>query len=116
METLRCVGRADLTLTGSFADMILFPSAGAARTNLKADVFVLTNPGQLHFYDDESLSGLMSQQQQKRKPSLPAIELSAVIPTTDPAMTVAKLVKSPPGENSSGILSEVLLSLKEKNT
>ena len=108
METLRCVGRADLTLTGSFADMILFPSIGSTRTNLKADVFVLTNPGQLHFYDDESLSAMVSQQWQEKKQSFAAIEFPAVIPTTDPALTVAKLIKLPVGENSSKILSEVL--------
>ena len=45
METVRCVGRVDLTLTGSFADMILLPTAGATGSNHKADLFVLTNPG-----------------------------------------------------------------------
>lgn len=112
MESLRCVGRADITLTGSFADMILFPSAGTTRTNHKADVFVLTNPGQLHFYDDDSLSALISQHQQERKQSFAAITFPAVIPTNDPAMTVAKLMKLPSGEKSLKMLSEVLLYCK----
>ncbi|KAK4841151.1 hypothetical protein QYF36_027229 [Acer negundo] len=46
-----------LTLTGSFADMILLPNAGANGT-YKAGTFVLSSleSGQLHLYDDASLS------------------------------------------------------------
>ncbi|GJV89318.1 synaptobrevin, WD40/YVTN repeat-like-containing domain protein [Tanacetum coccineum] len=44
METLRCVGRAELTLSGSFADMRLLPST---RNNHGADLLVLTSPGHL---------------------------------------------------------------------
>ncbi|XP_060674282.1 uncharacterized protein LOC107430890 isoform X2 [Ziziphus jujuba] len=112
LESLRCVGRADITLTGSFADMILFPSDGTTRTNHKADVFVLTNPGQLHFYDDDSLSALISQQKQEKKQSFAAMEFPAVIPTNDPAMTVAKLMKLPAAENSLKILSELTSVMK----
>ena len=49
METFRCVGRTDLTLSGSFADMVLVPSAGATGSNKKANVFVLTSPGDYIF-------------------------------------------------------------------
>lgn len=106
VETLRCAGRVELTLVGSFADMILLPTAGATGINQNASLFVLTNPGQLHFYDDASLSALISQQE--RKSSLSAVEFPAAVPTSDPYMTVAKLSFLHTGGNSSKALSEVL--------
>lgn len=103
METLKCVGRADLTLSGSFADMILLPSDMAA--GHKADIFVLTNPGQLQFYDDATLSSLRSQQDEK--PFSPAMEFPGVIPMTGSSLTVAKIFDLTAGENSLKTLSEV---------
>ncbi|BBH06284.1 transducin family protein / WD-40 repeat family protein [Prunus dulcis] len=105
MGNLRCVGRTDLTLTGSFADMILLPSSGTTGGNHKADVFVLTNPGQLHFYDEASLSALVSQKE--RNLSISGLEFPVVIPTTNPTMTVAKLIRVPTGENLLKALSEI---------
>lgn len=101
-ENLRCTGRIDLTLTGSFADMILLPSVGAGG-NLSADLLLLTNPGQLHFYDDSYLSTLMSQH--KRKLSVPALEFPTVIPGRNPLLTSARLYKLP--ECSSKDLSKI---------
>ena len=106
METVRCVGRVDLSLTGSFADMILLPTAGATGGNHKSDLFVLTNPGQLHLYDDTILSTLLSEQE--RKQFACPVEFPMVIPTADPSMTVAKFSVLPTGGNSSKGLSEVL--------
>ncbi|KAK9289677.1 hypothetical protein L1049_007835 [Liquidambar formosana] len=108
METLRCVGRADLTLNGSFADMILLPIAGATAKSHDVALFVLTNPGQLHFYDDASLSVLISQKE--KKPSISALGFPTVIPTADPYMTVAKL--SLLDGNSSKSLSEMASVMK----
>lgn len=106
METVRCISRADLTLSGSFADLILLPSPGALGLNHKDDLFVLTNPGQLHFYDNDSLSALTSQE--KRTPSVSALEFPVLIPMADPSLTVAKLIKLPNASNSSKILVEVM--------
>ncbi|GLT66184.1 hypothetical protein SLA2020_385670 [Shorea laevis] len=104
METLRCVGRVDLTLVGSFADMILLPSAGATGSNHRADLFVLTSPGQLHLYDGANLSNWLTQQE--RKPSVCPADFPMVIPTSEPLMTVAKLCVLPSGGNSSKGVSE----------
>ncbi|KAF8396949.1 hypothetical protein HHK36_018585 [Tetracentron sinense] len=104
IETLRCVSRAELTLNGSFADMILVPTAGAVENNHTAALFVLTNPGQVQIYDDASLSALTSQQE--KKPSVHAVQFPLVIPTVDPYMTVAKLSLVPAGGKSSKALSE----------
>ncbi|KAL5740380.1 hypothetical protein ACOSQ2_029560 [Xanthoceras sorbifolium] len=99
MESLRCVARVDLTLTGSFADMILLPSAGATGGIHKTGIFVLSSPGQLHLYDDASLSAVLSQQE--KKPSVCAVEYPGVIPIADPVMTVAKFSVLPARAKSS---------------
>ncbi|KAF8397271.1 hypothetical protein HHK36_016182 [Tetracentron sinense] len=104
IETLRSVSRVDLTLNGSFADMILVPTAGAMENNHTAALFVLTNPGQMHIYDDASLSALTSQQE--KKPSVHSVQFPVVIPTGDPCMTVAKLSLVLAGGNLSKTLSE----------
>ncbi|KAJ4837684.1 hypothetical protein Tsubulata_013493 [Turnera subulata] len=105
LETLRCTGRLDLTLTGSFADMILLPSAGATGVNHRAALSVLTNPGQLHLYDGSSL--LASSSQRETKSVVHAIEFPPTVATANPPMTAAKLITFPSGSNSSKILSKI---------
>lgn len=112
METLRFVSRVDITLTGSFADMILLSSGGATGGNHRADLFVLTSPGQLHLYDNASLSTLLSQQE--KKPSVCPVEFPGVIPISDPIMTAAEFMVLPFGGHSSKGLSEVLISFMLK--
>ncbi|KAH1039946.1 hypothetical protein J1N35_041689 [Gossypium stocksii] len=114
METVRCVGRADLTLTGSFADMTLLPTAGATGGNHKADLFVLTNPGQLHLYDGTNLSTLLSEKE--RKQFAHPVEFPMVIPTADPSMTVGKFSALPAGGISSKCLSELASITKPCST
>lgn len=89
IESLRCVGRVDLTLNGSFADMILVPNAGATRQCETSSLFVLSNPGQLHFYDDSCLCSLMDHPEKKH--SIPGVQYLEVVPTLEPFMTSAKL-------------------------
>ncbi|XP_044473048.1 uncharacterized protein LOC123201555 isoform X2 [Mangifera indica] len=103
MEALTCVGRMDLTLSGSFADMILLPTLGAKGGSHKAELFVLTSPGQLHLYDDAGLSTALSHQE--KKPSVSAVEYPGVIPTVDPIMTAAKFIALMTGDNSSKVAS-----------
>ncbi|KAM7467960.1 hypothetical protein LguiB_015522 [Lonicera macranthoides] len=110
MDTLRCVGRVDLTLAGSFADMILSPCASAISSNSDASVLVLTNPGRLHFFDHASLSALSSESE--RKVSISSVEYPVVIPSTDPIMTVAKLSIFTTVENSSKDLVEIVTRMK----
>ncbi|XP_024443425.2 uncharacterized protein LOC7466079 isoform X2 [Populus trichocarpa] len=105
METVTCVGRMDITLAGSFADMILLPSSGPTEGNPKAAVSVLANPGQLHLFDDASLSALPSRQ--KHKASVLTMGFPMVVPTVDPPITVAKFITLPSGGNSSKMFSEV---------
>ncbi|KAJ4977644.1 hypothetical protein NE237_008424 [Protea cynaroides] len=110
IQTLRCLSRVDLSLNGSFADMILIPHAGATEKNYTAALFILANPGQLHVYDDSCLSALTSQQE--KKPSISPVQFPSVIPTNDPSMTVAKLCFLPGSTNSSKVLSKMASALK----
>lgn len=101
----------DLTLNGSFSDVVLLPSAGVEHR--KEDfLFMLTNPGQLQVYDNASLSAVMSQQ--SRKTSAPAVQYPMVIPTVEPNMTVAKLGLVFRDGEFSRELPEVLLSCYNK--
>ncbi|KAH1199344.1 Syntaxin-binding protein 5 [Glycine max] len=93
MESVKCTNRADLTLNGSFADLILLPSPGTMGLSSKDELFVLTNPGQLHLYDNDSLSTLTSQP--KRTPSVSAVEFPVLVPIADPCLTVAILIRLP---------------------
>lgn len=104
-ETLKCIGRLDLILASPFADMILLPSVGPVGGSDKASLFVLTNPGQLHLYDDASISSLPSQRE--RKTAMFAMAYPAVVPVVDPIMTLAKFVALPSGGSSSRLLYEV---------
>ncbi|KAK4418926.1 Syntaxin-binding protein 5-like [Sesamum alatum] len=89
IEAVRCIGRVDLTLTGSFADMILIPSAGTTGSDANVSLFVLSNPGRIHIYDRGSLSS--SDLQSREELPISAISFPAGIPTVDPLMTVAEL-------------------------
>lgn len=86
---MRCIGRMDLTLTGSFADMILIPSASTTGSDANASLFVLSNPGRIHIYDRGSLSS--SDLQPRKELPVSAVNFPATIPTVDPLMTVAEL-------------------------
>lgn len=104
MEDLRCVGRVDLTLNGSFADMIILPPAGT-RKNHSFSLLVLTNPGQLHFFDDAQFSTSVCQQEKRM--SVAAVEFPMVVPTANQYLTAAKLSILPSDGNSCNALSKV---------
>lgn len=89
IENLKCVGRLDLTVNGSFADMILLPKSGVPGSSGSTSLFVLTNPGQLHVYEDACLSALMSEHE--KRSHVPAVQYPVVMPTVEPYMTVGKL-------------------------
>ncbi|XP_060202393.1 uncharacterized protein LOC132630812 isoform X1 [Lycium barbarum] len=104
METLKCVGRVDLTLSGSFADTILLPTTGATSTDEKAALFVLMSPGQLNLFDCSTLSDLVSKEE--KKVSLSAKDFPVELPTVDPSMTVTKLTQLHSDGNTGELLQE----------
>lgn len=96
IDSLRCISRVDLQLTGSFADIILIPNVGSIENNSTAALFVLTNPGQLSVYDGAILPILKPEE---GKVSAEA-KFPVVVPTIDPYITVTKLCLLPMGGSS----------------
>ncbi|KAE8650981.1 uncharacterized protein LOC101217343 [Cucumis sativus] len=115
LEVLRCVGRTELKLHGSFADMILLSSPGSAGDDPKVDLFVLTNPGKLHFYEKTTLSAIIGKSKTDSKLPVSPLEFPAMIPAAEPPMTTSKFIKLPIGGFSTKILSE-LASMKLSST
>ncbi|KAK6929486.1 WD40 repeat, partial [Dillenia turbinata] len=105
LENVKCSGRVDITLHGSFADMILVPTAGSADSSDGSFPFVLTNPGQLHVYDTW-LSA--SKSQHERKLPTPVLEYPTIVPTVEPFITVGKLYSVYADGESSKLLSEIV--------
>ncbi|KAL0003360.1 hypothetical protein SO802_017141 [Lithocarpus litseifolius] len=110
IESLKCIGRVDLTLNG-FADMVLLPSSGTTESNgTGMSLVVLTNPGKLNVYNDIYLSASISQKE--KKPSVTAVEHPMFIPTLDPYMTVAKLCLVYRDGKFSKVVSEIVSAAK----
>ncbi|XP_048231626.1 uncharacterized protein LOC8265361 isoform X2 [Ricinus communis] len=86
IENVKCIGRVDLTLNGTFSDIVLLQSDGVSKNK---GTLILTNPGQLHFYNDASFASLSSQQQEQNY--VPSMQYPMVIPIVEPYMTVGKL-------------------------
>ncbi|XP_071716713.1 uncharacterized protein [Rutidosis leptorrhynchoides] len=108
METLRCVGRAELSLNGSFADMSLLPRT--LNNHGGADLLVLTSPGHLQLFSHDSLSALISERE--KRITLSSRECPVVIPTLHPLMCSAKLISLVANENTSKFLLEIATSMK----
>ncbi|GMH30553.1 hypothetical protein Nepgr_032396 [Nepenthes gracilis] len=112
-EALKNVARVDLTLQGSFADMILLqnsdPMDGAQTTSL----LILTSPGQLQFYDYSCILGLISQQEE---PSPFPVQYSSVLPTTEPSLTAGRLCPVYADTKSSIALAEMAEAAKLQST
>lgn len=107
IESLKCTGRLDIALNGSFSDMVLLSSDCHAEGACNM-LFVLTNPGHLDLYDNNYLTSLMSQQQ--KKASAPTMQYPIVIPTLEPHMTTARLDVVCQDVKSFKALSEVMFS------
>ncbi|CAN0838044.1 Syntaxin-binding protein 5-like [Linum grandiflorum] len=104
---LKCIGRTDITLNGSFADMVLLTRGATVEAS---GILVLTNPGQLHFYDSTCLSFLMSKEE--KNSTVSPMEYPMVIPTVEPNMTCGKLDLVCKDGNLSKVLSEKISSAK----
>ncbi|KAL2456266.1 transducin family protein/WD-40 repeat family protein [Forsythia ovata] len=89
LVNLKCVDRVDLALHGSFADVIAISDPYEADSSDSTSLFILTNPGQLHFYDYTSLSTFKSGLEKNH--SVHAVQYHAIIPTVEPYMTLGKL-------------------------
>ncbi|KAJ3682833.1 hypothetical protein LUZ60_013060 [Juncus effusus] len=84
LDSLKLLSRVDLTLNGSFADMILIPDPVSPEKTPTSALFVLTNPGQLNIYDC-ALFGT-----KKEENCIQAEKFPVLVPTVDPNITVTK--------------------------
>ncbi|KAM0887411.1 hypothetical protein ACQ4PT_029066 [Festuca glaucescens] len=89
LESVRCASRGDLKLDGSFADMILIPDTGVPDKIRASALFVLTNPGQLNFYDGSALFSGRKSEEVYAQPE--ARKFPVAVPTIDPNITVTDL-------------------------
>ncbi|KVI04855.1 Synaptobrevin [Cynara cardunculus var. scolymus] len=103
LEALKSIKRSDLTLNGPYADIVLVPGVGASESSYTT-LFVLTSPGQLHVYDDDCLSGLISAPE---KHAVNAVQCSVTLPTVEPYMTITKLCSIQKDGNLQRVLKEV---------
>ncbi|PWA39073.1 transducin family protein / WD-40 repeat family protein [Artemisia annua] len=108
LETLKCVKRLDLTLNG-YADIELIPNVGTTESSFST-LFVLTNPGQLHVYNNDFLSGLISAPDMKH--AVNSVQCPVTLPTAEPYMTVAKLCLVDKDEGLQTILKKTVLASK----
>ncbi|KAJ8552924.1 hypothetical protein K7X08_020317 [Anisodus acutangulus] len=108
IEALKCVGRVDLGLDGSFADAIVVSNANETGIDDASSLFVLSNPGQLHFYDKTSLSALKSNPEKKHADF--AAKYPTVVPTLEPRITVSNLYLVDRKWNSSSTPSEEVMN------
>lgn len=79
----------DLKLDGSFADMILIPDTGVPDKIRTSALFILTNPGQLNFYDGGALFSARKSEEEYAQPE--AQKFPVVVPTIDPSITVTNM-------------------------
>ncbi|GFP97651.1 hypothetical protein PHJA_001909200, partial [Phtheirospermum japonicum] len=113
LSKLKCVDRVDLALHGSFADLITISNSYKTDNNNTTSLFVLTNPGQLHFYQYASLSILKSETQNNQ--SVHALQYQSVIPTVEPYMTVGKLYMMSSETSVFNALSETVSHAKQQS-
>ncbi|KAK4797849.1 hypothetical protein SAY86_030175 [Trapa natans] len=109
IQNVKCVGRTDITLNGSFADMVLVPPTDETEGVNSSSPIILTNPGQLHFYDEACLSALS---RQERRDTVSPLPYEMVIPTVEPQMTVSKLSSVPKDEMFLESLLELIQAAK----
>ncbi|CAA0811101.1 transducin family protein / WD-40 repeat family protein [Striga hermonthica] len=105
LAKLKCIERFDLALHGSFADVITISNPYKMDNDHMMSFFVLTNPGQLHFYQYSYLSILKSNRRINH--SVHALQYYSVIPTAEPYMTLGKLYTNTEGNILSTLLETV---------
>lgn len=111
LARLKCIDRVDLTLHGSFADVLVVSHSYKADNSIGTSLFVLTNPGQLHFYEYASLSMLKSERGKNH--SVHESQYISVISAVEPYMTLGKLYMLGTERNILGALSKTVSPTKQ---
>ncbi|KMT18191.1 hypothetical protein BVRB_2g023630 isoform B [Beta vulgaris subsp. vulgaris] len=88
-DALKNVVRTNVTLQGSFADMILLQDYSVLDDTRTTSLFLLTSPGQLQYYDNSCLLGLHSGSD--KSCTIP-LHYRSVVPTAEPYLTVGRFI------------------------
>ncbi|KAL2945079.1 Syntaxin-binding protein 5 [Bienertia sinuspersici] len=112
-DALKNVVRANVTLQGSFADMILLQSFSVAEDTGNTSLILLTSPGQLQYYDSPCLSGLISDQD--KSCTIPLLYRS-VVPTSEPYLTVGRFISVLGNKKCFAALSEMASTVELQET
>ncbi|KAL9226707.1 hypothetical protein vseg_002487 [Gypsophila vaccaria] len=112
-DALKSITRTNITLEGSFADMILLPNFDVVENTSTTSLFLLSSPGQLQFYDGPYVSELISHQE---KSSTVPVKYRSTIPTTEPYLTVGKFISVHKNSQQSILLSEMASATELKRT
>lgn len=112
-EALENVRRENITLQGSFTDMILLHSYSVLENEEAPSLFILSSPGQLQFYDSSCLSRLNSHQDETC--AIPTHYRSAV-PTTEPYLTAGRLISVHGNTKCSVAISKMASAAKSQGT
>ncbi|KAK4403399.1 Syntaxin-binding protein 5 [Sesamum angolense] len=113
LAKLKCIERVDLRLHGSFSDVLVISNPYKGQNKMTTSVFVLTNPGLLHFYEYASLSTLKPERGKNH--SVHAFQYHSVIPTVEPYMTVGELFMISSERNNFYALSETVAPAKQQS-
>ncbi|XP_011084899.1 uncharacterized protein LOC105167041 [Sesamum indicum] len=113
LAKLKCIEHVDLRLHGSFSDVLVISNSYKAQNKMATSIFVLTNPGLLHFYEYASLSTLKPERGKNH--SVHAFEYHSVIPTVEPYMTVGELFMMSSERNNFYALSETVAPAKQQS-
>ncbi|XP_021769200.1 uncharacterized protein LOC110733455 isoform X2 [Chenopodium quinoa] len=103
-DALKNVVRANVTLQGSFADMILIQNYSVVEHTGTTSFFLLTSPGQLQYYDSHCLLELLSDQ---HKTCTTPFNYRSVVPTSEPYLTVGRFISVLGNTKCSEALSEM---------
>lgn len=110
---MKIVIRGNVTLQGSFADMISFQSFSVVDDTGTTSLFLLTSPGQLQYYDSHCLSGLISMQE--KTCAIPH-QYRSVVPTSEPYLTVGRFISVLGNSKYSETLLEMASALELQET
>lgn len=96
----------DIPLEGLFEDMILLPGAGATFVDQASALLVLTSQGNLHAYDEASITKCLEDMEERSSYSLPeSVPVNPFI--TEPSITFVKLAELVEDEKAADVLSQL---------
>lgn len=100
------LSNVDIPLEGLFEDMILLPGAGTTFADQASALLVLTSQGNLHAYDEASITKCFEEIKERSSYSLPEpVPVNPFI--SEPSITCAKVAEFTEDEKAAAFLAQV---------